>query len=210
MGGGSGSSDRAQREADAAEAERQQQIAASTGAINAIYNDPKRQAQYDKLTSDTQKFYLTDLDKQKATNDRKLKFALARNGTIGGSVQTDQSRHLGEDYMRGVVEASRRAQSAGADLRSADEQSRMQLIGMASAGLDATTASGQATRSLQNDLLSSQAGATAGGLGDMFGDLSDIYRKSEDQKALRAGQKYAYNTTYQPIYGYGGGQSGGY
>ena len=200
------SSNNAQKEADRSEKERQAQISQSTGAINAIYDDPSRQAQYDKLSSDTTAFYTGDLDRQKAINDRKLKFALARSGQTGGSVQADQSQTLGEDYLRGVVEAQRRGSAAGANLRGADEQSRSNLIAMAQTGLDATTSGARAASSLRSNLESSMADSTSNQLGDMFGQFGDIYRRSEDRKELQKGQRYAYNTVYQPMFGYGGGQ----
>lgn len=202
------SGNNAQREADQAERERQAQIAASTGAINRIYDDPARQAQYDKLAQDTTAFYTQDLDRQKADNDRKLKFALARSGQVGGSVQVDQSRKLGEDYLRGVVEASRRGQAAGANLRGADEQSRLNLLGMAQTGLDATTASQRAASTLQGNLQAGMADSTANGLGDMFGSVSDIYRKSEENagylRSLRDYNQSGSGAFYRPLYGNGG------
>ena len=200
MGGGSNN---AQQQAAANEAERQRQIADSTAKINSIFDSPDRQAQYDKLAADTTAYYTSDLDRQKAINDRKLKFALARSGNIGGSLQADQSRALGQDYLKGVVEASRRGQAAGANLRAADEQTRMNLIAMAQSGLDATTASSQATSALRGNLQSSMADSTANSLGDAFSDLGSIYNKSEDAKQFRTQYRNGLNL-YSPMYGYGG------
>lgn len=205
MGSSGGSASQAQQQADQAERERQQQIAAATGQINSIFDSPGRQAQYDKITSDTTQYYTDELNRQKAINDRKLKFALARSGLGGSSVQADESQKLGEDYLKGVIEASRRGQSAGASLRAADEQTRTNLIGMAQAGLDATTASTQATNQLRNNLLSSQSDATANQLGDMFGDLSSIYDASKQAADYRRGLRdYSQfgSPYYKPLYGY--------
>ena len=203
MGGGSNNS---QREAEAAERERQARIAQSTGAINAIYDSPERQAQYDRLASDTTTFYRSDLDRQKEVNDRKLKFALARGGQIGGSVQVDQSTRLGEDYLKGVVEASRRGQAAGANLRGMDEQARLNLIAMAQTGLDATTASARAANSLRSNLEAGKAESTASSLGDMFGSFGDIYQRSQQQAEYKRGLRdYSPGSAYyKPLYGAGG------
>lgn len=205
MGGGS---DDAQQQADANERERQAQITAATGNVNKVFDDPARQAQVDKLSSDTTKFYTDDLNQQQAKNALQLKFALARGGQTGGSVQADQGQKLGEDYLKGVVEASRRGQAAGADLKASDEQARVNLLAMAQSGLDATTASSRATSALQNDLESSQASSTSSALGNSFADLSDVYQRSQDAKALRQGQKYDYGTLYKGLYGPAGGYSG--
>lgn len=196
-----GSSNDASRQAERNERERQAQIAQSTGRINAIFDDPSRQAQYDKLASDTTAFYTSDLDRQKAENERKLKFALARSGLSGSSVQADKGEQLGEDYLRGVVEATRRGNAAGATLRGADEQSRLNLLAMAQTGLDATTAGSRAASSLKGNLEAGMADSTANGLGDFFGGFADLYRRSQERKGEQSARKYDYGTFYQPIYG---------
>lgn len=200
---GSSSNNKAQKQAEENERERQRQITETTGRINSIFDDPSRQAQYDKLSADTQAYYMSDLDRQKAINDRKLKFALARSGQTGGTLQADQGRQLGENYLRGVIDVSRRAQGAAADLRSQDEQARMNLIAMAQSGLDVTTAGSQAASSLRNNLLASQAGSTANSLGDAFANMSDVYDRSRDAYEYRRGQK-DFQGYYKPLYGYGG------
>lgn len=201
MGGGGND---AAKEANRAEARRQANIAQSTSQINSIFNDPARTGQYDKLAADTTAFYRTDLDKQQADATRNTRFALARSGQIGGSVQADKNRQLGEDYLQGVIKATRLGQQAGANLRAQDETSRANLIAMAQNGLDATTGASNAAAALRSNLESGRSTATANQLGDVFGDFANIYKQSQDAAALRAGQKYAYNTLYTPGFGYGG------
>ena len=114
MGGGN---DKASRQAEANEARRQAGIQSSTGAINAIFNDPARQAQYGQLEADTTQYLTDDLNRKKLDTDRGLRFAMARSGLQGGSASVDANARVGRDYLRGVIEASRRGQSAGAELR---------------------------------------------------------------------------------------------
>lgn len=199
---GGGGSNNAQEQADRNERERQAQIASSTASINRIFDDPARQAQYDKLTADTTQFYTDDLNQQNEDAQRKLKFALARSGNTGGSLQVSQGQRLGEDYEKGLIEASRRGQAAGASLRSSDEQTRSNLIAAAQAGLDATTAGSQAASSLRANLDSSRADATANMLGDSFANFADLWRKSQDDKAYR--QQFRNGLSlYSPMYGAG-------
>lgn len=197
---GSGSNN-AQREAEQQEAQRQAAIQRSSGEINAIFDDPNRQAQVDQLIQDTLGYYRNDLDRQKADTDRSLKFAMARSGLTGGSASVDANRQVGEDYLRGVVEASRRAQEAGANLQMQDENARQSLLAMAQSGLDATTAASRSAGMLQNNLQSGRATATAQGLGDMFGNFADLYRRSREQGERRRAERDTYNTIYQPMYG---------
>lgn len=203
-----GGSNKAQDQANADEKQKQADIAKATSGINSIYDNPDRQKQYDQLSSDTTKYYTDDVNRQEAVEARKLKFAQARAGLVGGSEQAYQGKVLGQDYSRALIDASRKGQSAGANLRNSDEQSRMSLISMAQAGLDAGTASQQATSSLQNNLLSSEAGSTADGLGNLFGDLSGVYQNSQDQKAARQGSLYGYGQVFSPMYGGSTQQSG--
>lgn len=199
----SGGSNSAAKQAQANEDARNAQIANSTSQINGIFDNPARTGQYNQLAKDTTSYYTQQLNDQKAINDRGLKFAMARNGQTGGSVQTDLGAQAGKDYLKGVLEATRRGQAAGASLQSQDEQSRANLIGAAQGGLDATSAASQAASALRSNLQAGQANSTANAFGDAFGDFATIYQKSQDAKALRDGQLFAYNTVYQPGFGAG-------
>jgi len=196
-----GSSNSAQKEADAQEAQRQAQIKATTAKIESIFADPARQAQYDKLGQDTTAYYTSDLDKQQKQASQKLDLSLARSGLTGGSEQAYQGKLLGQDYEKGLTQASTQGQQAAANLQNADEQTKQGLIAMAQAGLDTTTASSEASSALRSNLQSGQAGATAQGLGDAFSNLNNVYQSSQDAKAARQGQLYGYGSIFAPTYG---------
>lgn len=196
-----GSSNSAQRSAEAAERERQAQIRGSVGRINEAFDNPNRQREIGDYLGATRQFYMNDLNRQKGETDRSLKFAMARSGQTGGKVAIDNAARVGQDYNRGVIESDRRAQSAAADLRSQDEGSRLGLIQMAQSGLDATTGSSRALSALQNNLQAGRATSTAQGLGDAFGTFANLFKRSQEAAAARRGEKYVYGT----LYGQGGG-----
>lgn len=196
-----GSSNSAQRAAEAAERERQAQIRGSVGRINEAFDNPNRQREIGDYLGATRQFYMNDLNRQKGETDRNLKFAMARSGQTGGKVAIDNAARVGQDYNRGVIESDRRAQSAAADLRSQDESSRLGLIQMAQSGLDATTGSSRALSALRNNLQAGQSTATAQGLGDAFGTFANLFMRSQEAAAARRGEKYVYGT----LYGQGGG-----
>lgn len=199
----SGGSKKAQDQANQQAAQQQQDIKNSISGINAIYDSPDRKAQYDKLASDTTKYYTDDVNRQEAKAARQLKFAQARSGLTGGSQAAFQGKQLGQDYSQAIIDATRRGNQASSNLRASDETTRNNLIAMAESGLDAGTAANEATTSLQNNLLSSQSSATADSLGSAFGDLSSIYQNSQDQKAARQGSLYGYQGLFAPQYGQG-------
>ena len=191
-----GSSNSAQRAAEAAEAQRQAQIRGSVSRINAAFDDPSRQREIGDYLGATRQFYMNDLNRQKGETDRNLKFAMARSGQTGGKVAIDNAARVGQDYNRGVIESDRRAQSAAADLRSQDESSRLGLIQMAQSGLDATTGSSRALSALQNNLQAGRSTSTAQGLGDAFGTFANLFKRSQEAAAARRGEKYVYGTQY--------------
>lgn len=209
-----GSSDKAQKQAQQQEAQQQAQIKAGIDSINALYADPSRQKQYSDLEKSTTDYYTTLLNDQQTIANRKLKFALARAGLGGGSQQAVEGEQLGKQYQLGLTEAAQKGQSAAAALRGTDEQTKQSLIAMVEGGLDATTAQSEAASALRANLAGGTADATAAGLGDLFGDVNQIYTNSLDQKAARAGQKYGYGSIYgSPLYGpspTGGGSGYGY
>lgn len=200
-GGDNGAAKEARRQEEA----RQRGITQSTRRINQVFDDPARAAQIDDFYNATRQYYTDDLGRQKKVTDRNVKFAMARNGQTGGSVAVDTNRRVGEDFLRGTIEADRRAQGAAADLRAQDEQARLNLIAMAQSGLDATTGAARSATALQNNLQAGRASATAQGLGDVFGQFASLYQRSQEEAAQRRAQQYLYNALYQPGFGQGGG-----
>jgi hypothetical protein len=185
---GSGGSDRAAREANRQEQERQARIKKATQRIDAIFSAPNRLREYDNYGRSMNDMYLQDANRQKAIADRGLQFAMARSGLTGGSVATSAGRNLRDEYTRGVLEAARRAQGAVADLRSQDNATRLNLIQMANAGTDATSAAMNAAAAMRTNLAAARGAATAGGLGDIFGTTADLYKRQQEAAERRRGQ----------------------
>ena len=186
------------------EEERQKRIAANVAEINRIYDDPRREKDIGDFLGATREFYRQDLDRQKGDADRNLRFAMARSGLNGGSASVDANRRLGQDYQRGVLNADRLAQKAAADIRTADQASRMNLIAMAQSGSDMTTGNNQAANALANNLQIGRAQQTTDTLGDVFGGFAKTYENSSNQAAERRGAR-DYNLWYQPGFGAGTG-----
>jgi hypothetical protein len=203
-----GGDDSASKAAAAQQAQQQASIAQSTAAVNSIFDNPSRTAQYNQLGSDTTAYYTQQLDNQNAINDRNMKFAQARGGQTGGSVATDQTAQAGKDYLAGVLDAQRRGQAASAGLESSDETERANLIAAAQGGESATQIASQSADALKSNLDTANSANTSNAFGDTFGDMASIYSSSQQAAALRNGQRYAYNTVYQPGFGYGAGSTG--
>lgn len=199
---------KAAKEANAAEAQRQAAIRGTQSRINQVFNDPKRQADINDFVNATRSYYQQDLDRQKGNADRGLKFALARSGLTGGSTQVDQQQQLGQDYGRGLLQVEQKAQGAGASLSAADQDARARLISLATSGLDATTAAQQASAAMRSNLEAGRSEAQLGSLADSFGQtnsfLQDVKTRQQFQKGYLDGVPGGKRVT---LYG---GASGGY
>ncbi len=202
MGMGSSGSGAATKAAQH-EAWRQSNINRAVGQIDQIYSSPRRQTQYDDFLNASRSFYNNELGRQKEVADRSLRFAMARSGLTGGSASTDANRTLGQNYQQGVLTADRLAQGAAADLRTADQNSRLNLISQVQSGLDMTSGAQQAAQALQGNLASGRSSMQASNLGDIFGGLAQVYTRSRDLAAERRGNQ-AYGLIYQPGFGVGG------
>lgn len=190
-----------EQQAALAEQERQRQIENAISVIDAIYESPTRRQQYDDFVRALREYFMTDLNRRKADVDRETGFALARAGLTGGSVAADTARRRNEEYLQGILEAERRAQRSLADLMSADEQSRLQLIDMARSGLDATSGARRAAEMMQSTVSGALPRAMSEGLGDIFSESIGLARRQREEQERR--RALGHDALRQDIYGRG-------
>ncbi len=144
-------------------------------------NQTARQGQYDDLLRDTVAFYTNDLNRQAEDAARQQKFSAARRGVTAGSSDTDQKANLLEEFNRGTLDVANRGQSAVTDLRSADEQARLDLISRVNAGMDANSALSAATEAIRNALAQASNDATYQGLGQVFTNYANYMNQKPEQ-----------------------------
>ncbi len=180
-GGDSKASDAAQARED----ERQAEITRSTGAIDRAFGG--RGAQQQEFVNSLREFLTGDVRRQQKVATRRNKFSLARSGLTGGSQSVDQGRTLAEEFTEGLIKAERGAQGGLADLKAQDEQSRLQLLGLAQTGLKAGTAASRASEAIQSNLAGASARGLQGDIGDVFGKTANLFRAQEEAAARRKG-----------------------
>lgn len=185
MGGGN----KAQQQAAEQEKARQVAISQNVNKINDAYSG--RESQYNDFLGALQKQYGTELNKQQGDTARNLKFSLARGGLTGGSAAADTGKQLSDEYNKGLITAENKAQGATANLRSQDEQSRMQLISLAQSGADVGNAATQTSNALRASLEGAKATGLSDTIGSAFGDTANIYKNMQEQANLRKGLKYS-------------------
>lgn len=196
------SSNRAGEEANRQEQARQASIRSTQRRVNQVFDNPQREADIADFVSAFREFQTQDLDRQKGANDRNMRFALARGGQVGGSVQNDKQEEANTAYSRGLLDIDRNAMGAGAELRAADQQARAQLISLATQGLDATTGAQQAAAALRSNLEAGRSTSLAQGVGDVFSRMNTYYQDSREAAERRRADRNA-GWLYQPM-GYGG------
>ena len=197
-------SNKAAEEAAAAEKARQAAIAGTQGRVNAVFDSPERQAEIERAIAAQREFETGILNQKKADTDRQLKFALARNGQVGGSTQVDQQRRFGQDYANALLGVERSAQGFGANIRSADQDARARLISLATAGLDATTGVQQAAEAMRVNLQAGNANRNAEGVANAFVNFNDFLKSSRERADRQRADRVAGFNYYQPT-SYGGG-----
>lgn len=180
-----GSSNKAAKEAQRAEEQRRAEIDAATQRIEGIFSSPERQQQYQDLIGSHRQYLQGDLDRKHRENTLKTKFATARSGLSGGSVDVDRQSDLSETYLRGVAEAERMAQNKGAQLMGQDQSSKQQLISQLLSGADATTAAQNAGQMMRQNALQAKSDAPFNAFDQLFGDFGSIYKQSRESAGER-------------------------
>lgn len=134
-----------------------------------------REKLYDEQEQAVYDLNAKEVNDQYADAERANRFALARNGLLGGSSDVESNANLQEKTNEGLVQAKALGQQAASDLRTADEQSKQSLIAMAQSGIDTGTAQQMAQAQLNanaQSALGQRGGAT---IGNLFDNLSQAY-----------------------------------
>ena len=146
-----------------------------------------REKLYDEQEQAVYDLNAKEVNDQYADAERANRFALARNGLLGGSADVESNANLQEKTNEGLVQAKALGQQAASDLRTADEQSKQSLIAMAQSGIDTGTAQQMAQAQLNanaQSALGQRGGAT---IGNLFDNLSQAYLTRQIMQAANNG-----------------------
>lgn len=177
-------------EARKQENDRQRRIAAATAQINRVFNEGNREAMYTDQKANVYDLNKMEVDRQATVAERDNRFGLARNGLLGGSVDVDSNQELDRRTNEGLLRAGGIADQSAADLKTADERTRSNLLSMAQSGIDTGSAATMALEGLKvnaDNVAQARAGAT---IGNLFGDLSNAYLMNQANQGTAAGIGY--------------------
>ncbi len=119
------------REAEGATAARQGRAANLTTLTNNVFSDPRREQQTTDFMGALRAQTADTTNRGFADTSRRNKFATARQGLTGGSVDVTRQRRTLEDLFRRRVGDEANVQDAGNQLRDQDLATRQSLIGQA-------------------------------------------------------------------------------
>lgn len=190
------------------EEERQARINAAVSQINNIFNNKVPESREQMYTNQRQAVYdlnTRDVNRQAADAERLNRFALARNGLLGGSADVDSGFEINRMTNEGLMKAGGIADQAAADLRMSDERTRGNLISMAQSGIDTGTAQQMALSGLAANAEAAKSSAAAATVGDLFSGLSGAYMGHMYNNAYKAGLDKSRTQQFTP--GLGGVQS---
>ena len=190
------------------EEERQARINAAVSQINNIFNNKVPESREQMYTNQRQAVYdlnTRDVNRQAADAERLNRFALARNGLLGGSADVDSGFEINRMTNEGLMKAGGIADQAAADLRMSDERTRGNLISMAQSGIDTGTAQQMALSGLAANAEAAKSSAAAATVGDLFSGLSAAYMGNMYNNAYKAGLDKSRMQQFTP--GLGGVQS---
>jgi hypothetical protein len=213
MGGGGGDP---AAESRRQEEERQARIKAATDEINNIFSnkvkktnpdgsgywvdgDPAnaRDTLYADQRSTVYDLNKAEVDRQAKEAERTNRFALARTGLLGGSVDVDSNMELNRRTNEGLLRAGGIADQAAADLKASDEKTRSNLISMAQSGIDTGSASQMALQGLKVNADSVAQQRSGSSIGGLFSDLSQAYLANQ----VNAGRAAGFSPYQQNAYG---------
>lgn len=161
--------------AGAREAERQRIAEEARNAILQQFNAADRQAAYDQHRDAVYQLNTDEVNRQAAEAERNNRFALARNGLLGGSVNIDSNEELNRRTNKGLLQAQGLADDAAAALQTQDEATKNNLLSMAASGINAAEASQMAASGLKANMANAAANEAITQVGNLFGDMQNAY-----------------------------------
>lgn len=164
-----------------------------------------------KLSDATRAYYTDALGRQYAKAERGTRFALARQGLLGGSADVDEQAEVKTDRNLGATRVDDAVRRAVAGLQTQREQERLNAVNLVNSGAgdSAVTA---AQRGLENSFQTANTQQKADLFGDLFSSAADATAASNmqaQQAALAAQYRNRLATFFTPGTGSGQVTAGG-
>jgi len=167
-------------------------------------NAADREALYSTIQGDASARLLDKLNKDRTSTERGSRFQLARQGLSGGSADIDLNTQILDRYNEGALEAGNAALASANQARSADEQTRTNIINNIRNGLAESDAISSAYSALSNNANEARDNAMATDIGSFFTDINNLNQQRQYNAGLQAGR-----SMYSPGAGVSSGRAYG-
>src|SRR3990172_5198129 len=141
----------------------------------ASINKQARDELYGTSRQDILDYFTKQLEEQKTREDRLAREQFAQRGWTGGAHETSFGGEFKKATDYALLNIGTRADSAVSDMRGADEQSRENLISQILSGMDEQSAITGATSALRQNVDTAKSSALQQSLGDIFGNVANLY-----------------------------------
>lgn len=137
-----------------------------------------REALYADIGDATTQTATRDLDRQFTQASNQNLFGLARAGLTGGSVDAESGGDLQQRFGEGRIRAEQAGVAAASNLKSVDEKTRQNLLGLAESGIDTGTAASLAAGQSAAAADAAKADTAGASVGQMFDNMGRAYLKN--------------------------------
>lgn len=131
----------------------------------------------------------TALNEQKEEAARRLKFALSRQGLRGGSADVYESGRVQRTYNDQLRRATAGADEIASNLRTADEEARLRLLGQVEAGADQSSLLAGAGETLQANIDRANSAAKGNIITGAFEDIGTNVASARDARERQAARE---------------------
>jgi len=166
-------------------------------------NKAAREQLYSTSREDILNYFKKQLEEQQSREERLAREQFAQRGWTGGAHEIS----YGKDYEKAVQDAlfniGTRADTAVSDIRALDEKARQNLISQILSGMDEQSAITGATSALRQNVDTAKSAALQQSLGDVFGDIADLYNlrtRVDAERRIRESEPFrsVARTIYDP------------
>ncbi len=143
----------------------------------------QREAQISEIANSNLDLNKTALEEQKAESARQLKFALSRSGLRGGSADAGLSNKVQQTYSDQLRTAVAGSDEIAANLRTADEEARLRMLGQVEAGADQDALLAGSADTLRSNIDRANASAKGNIISGAFDDIGAGIRGAVNKRA---------------------------
>ena len=194
MGGKGGGGDGGASAARAEENARKARISGNIEAVKGMFFNPGtedptqgRMDAFADVENRVRNRFTPDFEQDIGDARRELKFALSRRNLLGSSGQVDAQSRLDDRIAEGQRGISERVASARSAKEGFDQNLMNNLLGQAQSDVSRSSLLGGLGANLLSNSNRAVSQINQQAMGNMFGDVGNLFKEINDQRAIQSG-----------------------